>query len=749
MIREAPRERFAQFYHDWYTPARSVVVVTGDVEPAAVAKLIEERFGSFVQPADAPADPAVAPMADRGLDAMLVSDPGLRTSISLNTVLPYDHRKDSLAKERDQLLEMLASAMLSRRLDRIALSPGAPFANAGAGVSELPPAARIATVRLVTTPETWTAALAAGEQELRRALEYGFSDAELAEQLAIFRSGYTASAASASTRETPDLAAQLVNAIDDDGVFTTPANDLAVFDELTKGLRPADTDQALRAIWAGREPQIFLAGPIQLADPKAAILAAYAASHAVAVAPPAAVATAEFAYSSFGSPPAWPRPRRSRGLGITRVTFGNGVVLDLKRTPFEADTVHVAVRFGSGRIGLPPYAAGPRPPGRAWLRRWWARQAGYRGDLADPGVQACRYRPRGRRERRQPAGPDHPCRPAAAARPAGGLRHRPGLPAGGIGALPCLARVGLCPAGGRARGCPSRSGGAAAARRRPALRHAAEGGGGAAYAERAARMARPMLQHGPMQIVIVGDIDPAAAIAEVGRTFGALPARGTVAAAVPPHLTIPAEAEPVRFTHRGPEGQGLALVYWPTTGRGDAKAAVGLDLVADILSDRLLREVRQHEGATYSPEASSDMSLVLPGYGTIGAAVDVRAQDAERIVRLMADVGTAMQAGGITQDEFDRALQPRLAQVKTAQQNNDYWLYNVMVGMEQYPQLLNEARTVIADLESQTLASVQTLASRYLTPDRALPILVVPAADSASTSSQAADAVNAAPPVKP
>ena len=44
-------------------------------------------------------------------------------------------------------------------------------------------------------------------------------------------------------------------------------------------------------------------------------------------------------------------------------------------------------------------------------------------------------------------------------------------------------------------------------------------------------------------------------------------------------------------------------------------------------------------------------------------------------------------------DEFDRALQPRLAQARTAQQNNDYWLYNVMVGMEQYPQLLDEART--------------------------------------------------------
>ena len=444
-----------------------MVVVTGDVEPAAVAKLIEERFGSFVQPADAPADPAVR--ADGGSRARRHAGERSRVAdaISLNTVLPYDHRKDSLAKERDQLLEMLASAMLSRRLDRIALSPGAPFANAGAGVSELPPAARIATVRLVTTPGDVDrgaggrrAGAAAGARVWLQRCRARRAAGDLPQRL-------HRGAASASTRETPDLAAQLVNAIDDDGVFTTPANDLAVFDELTKGLRRRIPIRPCAPIWAGREPQIFLAGPIQLADPKAAILAAYAASHAVAVAPPAAVATAEFAYSSFGQPSGVAATEEIAGLGITRVTFGNGVVLDLKRTPFEADTVHVAVRFGSGRIGLPPTQPGlDLLVGRGFVDGGLGKP-GHRGDLADPGVQACRHRPRGRRERRQPAGPDHPCRPAAAARPAGGLRHRSRLPAGGAGALPCLARRGLCPAGGRARGCPSGPGGAAAARRRP------------------------------------------------------------------------------------------------------------------------------------------------------------------------------------------------------------------------------------------------------------------------------------------
>ena len=63
---------------------------------------------------------------------------------------------------------------------------------------------------------------------------------------------------------------------------------------------------------------------------------------------------------------------------------------------------------------------------------------------------------------------------------------------------------------------------------------------------------------------------------------------------------------------------------------------------------------------------------------------------------------------------------------RTAQQSNDYWLYNVLFGADQFPQVLDNARTLVADMEAQTLASVQALAATYLDPARALPVLVVP-----------------------
>ena len=463
IIKTAPRARFVEFYRDWYTPERSVLVVAGDVQPATIVPMIEARFGDLAQPAAAPADPVYAAPVERGLDAMLFSDPGLPATISLNFVLPFDPRPDSLAKEKQELRELLAGSMLERRLDSLGRQAGAPFAQAGVGASDLRPEARLATLRLRATGDDWRAALAAGEQELRRALEHGFSTVELTEQIAIFRSYLQAAAASAATRESSGLADGLVDAISGDQVFSSPATDLAVFEEFARSLQPADIDQALRGLWGGRQPQIFLSGPMQLDDPREAILAAYRASQAVAVAAPATRETAAFAYHDFGSPSGVARTERIEDLDITRVTFGNGVRLDFKRTPFAADQIQVAVRFGSGRIGLPQDRPGlgglashgfvDGGLGRQSIdeitRIFASRQADIDLVLGDSGLALL--------------GRTTPRRPAVPARSARGLCHRPGLSPGSDAALSRPVGRDLRAAGRHARRRRAGAGGAAAA----------------------------------------------------------------------------------------------------------------------------------------------------------------------------------------------------------------------------------------------------------------------------------------------
>lgn len=726
VIRTAPREELLAFYRDWYRPEREIVVVTGDVRPAAVADMIARHFGDLVPAGPAPEPPAPDEPATHGLDALMFTDPGLPAIVALNFVLPFDDRPDSLAKQSGRLRELLAGLMLQRRLDSLGLQPGAPFSAAEAGVMDLAPAARIGIVNLTTTPEQWQAALAAGEQELRRALSYGFSQAELDQALSILHNQLDTIAARASTRHASSLADQLVDAIGDRVVYTSPERDVQVLAALSRDLTPADIDAALRALVHGREPQIFVAGPMEPAASRDEILAAYTASRAVPVAAAVERADAEFAYSDFGPPGAVTDRTVIADLGITRVHFANGVVLLVKRTPFEAGTVRVAVRFGSGRIGMPADKPGlDLLAGQAFVdgglgrhdideieRILASRQVGVEVIVGESGISLV--------GRTTPADLplqldllaaymlDPAYRPEALTR----FRARLGAAYAAMEAEPDGLVSG--PVEQLIRGGD------------PRFAMPPEADAERRDLDELRSWLEPMLRRGPLQVSIVGDIDPERAIAEVARTFGALPERGAVTEPTPPTLTMPHVAEPVRFTHHGKPDRALAMVYWPTIGYSTPRTAIGLDLLADILSDRLLREVREREGATYSPEAYSQQSLALPGYGYLAAAIDVAPGNAERIVEVIEATAAAVRTSGITADEFDRALQPRLAQARAALQSNDYWLYNVMLGANRFPQLLDQARTMLADVRAQTIDEVQSLAVEYLDPDRAVPVLVLP-----------------------
>ncbi|HMR29396.1 MAG TPA: insulinase family protein [Geminicoccaceae bacterium] len=733
VIRTAPRERFAAFYRDYYTPERSVVIVTGDVAPAAVARAIEERFGGFTQPADAPGDPSYPPLAERGLDAILVSDPGLTPTVSLYRVLPYVDRPDSIAEQQRLWREMFAGSILGRRLDLIGLQAGAPFSGAGAGVSDLPPTARLATVQVTTTPETWKAALTVVEQELRRALTFGVSQVEIDEIAASFRSRLQALAAGQSTRETPELAEQLVDVVADENVFSTPATDLKLFEQMVAGLTPADIDATLRELWGGGPPQIVVGGPMKLADARAEILQVYDEAAKAPVTAGEARAAAAFAYEGFGEPGEVVATEEVADLGITRVTFANGVKLDLKPSELQAGRVHVAVRFGSGRIGMPEDKPGlDLLAGRGFVEGGLGRQslADLTPLLASRQVEIDLTVSDASLVMMGETTPDDlPLQLGLLAayvtdpgyRPEAMDRYRQSIAS-------TYARLDTVPSG-------TLSG--------PVQRLLHDGDARFGLPERADAEARtldelrawmePMLRQGPMQVSIVGDIATDRAIAEVARTFGALPARGEVAAVEPPRdMRVPESREPVRFTHHGPVGQAVVAVYWPSADRSDPAVDTGLDLVADILDDRLLDAVRVRAGATYSPEAYNDASLVIPGYGVLGAILDVPAADAESLAALIRDTAAGIAKGGITEDELDRAKQPRLSRARSAFQNNEYWLRGVLVGLNQFPQLLDDARNLVGNVERQDLASVQALATRYLDPAKALTVLVLPADTAAS-----------------
>ncbi|HEX2099832.1 MAG TPA: pitrilysin family protein, partial [Candidatus Synoicihabitans sp.] len=359
IIRHASRDAFVDFYDTWYRPEKMALVVVGDFDAAAIEQLIKEKFADLTARAPTRPEPDLGQLPERrGVEVLYHHEPEAgSTTVGIQTILPYQKEPDTAVKRLQHLPRDLALAMLNRRLSELAKQEGAPFMSGHASIGEPFDFVRNAGIELTCQPSQWEAALAVADQELRRALEHGFQAAELRETVASFRNGLEQAVKTAPTRRSNALAMRLVSAIADEEVFTTPQDDLALFGPALDAVTPEDCAAAFRAAWIAPHRLVSVVGNAKVAPesdtPQARIAGVFAASNAVAVAPPAEIAETPFAYTDFGAPGTVAERRHVADLDVTQVVFANGIRLNLKKTDFEAGRIAMSVRVGTGQLTEP------------------------------------------------------------------------------------------------------------------------------------------------------------------------------------------------------------------------------------------------------------------------------------------------------------------------------------------------------------------------------------------------------------
>jgi len=738
VIRTATRDRFVEFYDSWYRPERMALVVVGDIEVSAVEPVIRELFSPLAARAPALPEPnlGVVEPSDTVVSRLHTETEAGNVSVALETVVPYRFEPDTAALRLKYLPRTLALQMLDRRLSILAKTEGAPFLGGQVGVSEQFDFFRNAAIELSCRPDQWSAALAVAEQELRRALEFGFQPGELAEAVADMRNACEQAVRTASTRRSPHLADQITGDIIDRSVPTHPSADLTLYQPALAGVTTADCTAALNAAWhEAKGRKLFVSGNLRLDQAAEAIVATYNASHAVPVTAQKKTEQAPFAYTDFGPAGAVAKQQTVDDINATLLQFKNGVRLNLKPTDFEAGRIRLSVRVGGGTLTMPL-----SEPGLALLANV-AFTAGGLGKhsmddlqrilagrtiglgfsagsdafafagttnredlllqlqlfcafLTDPG-----YRPESIRQ-------VHKAAEQLYAR----LEHTPDGP--------FQRNVSSLLAGGDARfGLPAKE--VMLSRSLDELK----------------AWLTPEFARGPIEIAIVGDFDPAAAAAAVAQTFGALPAR----AEKPRYeaarkVKMPAVPLSQEYTFDSEIPKGVVRLYWPATDAFDVAVTRRLRLLADILGDRLRVKIREEMGGTYSPNALSDLSDTYPGYGYLIANVTVAPAEGRKIAAAVKAVAAALQRNGVTDEELVRAKQPVLTALRESARTNGYWLGAVLGSVQEFPQRLDWSRTRYSDYESITAAELSALAKQYLNPARASEFVVLPVSAKTATN---------------
>ncbi|ACB74265.1 M16 family metallopeptidase [Opitutus terrae] len=717
-IRTATAAELRRFYETWYRPENLVVVAVGAIEPAAVAREIATAFGSL--PARAEAAPVVNLGPLTNPDALVVGvEPSTDAAgaasfllASIAPVLPVDTR----ASVQEMLLRTMAFDALNRRLDLLQRRESALLLHASASYSS-GPVFQQALLRIDTSPREWRAAVERLEQERRRALLHGFTPAEIELSRERARALLQHAATAERTLLSEPYADALAESIAAHRVFLAGVELEQIALSAVERATPEECLEVFRHAWGPGHPRLFASGPFTLARPAEQFAAVFRRSAQTPVKAPRPAAPVHFAYTDFGRPGKIVARDHVGDLDLHRIRFANGVRLNLKSTPFEAGRIVYGGRFGTGAAGEP----GRLPGLRAFVEH---------------GVTVFGLGRHDQHALRQLAAGQLSSLSITTGEEAfyiAGVSDR----AGAERLLQLLAAQFTDP-GWRASDLPvvqqrivaqldetlRNAGNYLTARRQELL----TGGDSRYRLPRPGEVLRytvrdfrrwfePQLQHAPLEIGIVGDFDVEAMVQLASRTLGCLPRRepGPVPRPVrflpqlpPTHETIPATVR-----------QAAVQLAWSVPAPRGVRVEHHLELLADVLRNRLMQEIRGELGATYAASCQLWRSDVRRDTGYLIAALVCEPADVARIAETTRRIADRLARDGATAEEFERARQPRLLDAPVQLRSNGYWLGMAVAAAQSQTEELERPRQRVLDLEQATASDISALAAEVLPAERA------------------------------
>jgi zinc protease len=726
-INAATAESLRAFWQREYVPERTTIIVIGDFKPEDVEPLILAKFGDW-QPRPAAPVPEPGPVDTQAKGrTQIYIDPALSERITASRHGGPIDGPDTKAQRRVNLLRQIGYSIVNRRLLRIVRQPDPPFRGAGFGTGDVFRSGRTTNLIVDTVDGKWRRGLIAVAIEYRRALKYGLSAAEVAEQIAIIRGGSVNAATSAATRSNGALMGAVFDLLRNDIVPSSPQSVLARLESFIPEITPEAVQEALtQEAVPLKDPLLRFQGRRQPEGGEEAISAAWNEGMRAKLTPGVEITATGFAYSDFGPPGAAFSDVREPALGIRQVRFANGVRLNLKRTDIDEGRVFIQVNLDGGDMlntrenPLATQMVSSLPVGGLGKHSQDELQSILAGHTVSTRIASA---PATFVATAQTTPRDLLLQLEVMTafvtdpgfRPEGEVQYRLNINNffNQRGATPNSALANAI-GGILSDNDPRFTLQPVEAYRKLTF-------------DKLKRDIGDRLRNGAIEIGIVGDVDEDQAIGFIARTFGALPPREPDFRPYESQRTRPFtnSRRPHVVRHTGPADQALLRLTWRTRDYSDPFQALTLEVLERVMRIELTETLREKLGKAYSPSAASSLSRFWKDYGVFGiaASIDVHEVPATRaaIAETVAEVRTKL----IGEDILQRARAPMAEALENGLKSNAGWL-SLVDRAQTEPAEIDRYLKAAERLSAITPLDVQLMALRYLDPKEQVEVLVLP-----------------------
>jgi zinc protease len=351
ILRNAPVERLRSFYDTWYRPDRMALIAVGDIDAAQLEKDITATFSGLKARAPEAAQPDRSVPIHTETLTSVVTDPEV-TSSSVQIVRKRTREsEEKVADYRRQLVERFVDHMFDERFDDIARKPDAKILGAGASNDSLSRGVSTFTLGASVQDGNLEEGVATLATEAKRVREFGFSATEMERAKKWMAAFYERAYAERDKTESGQLAAEYIRVFLENEPSPGIEYEYKLVQQLLPGITVNEASALAKSLLTDNSRVVLAVSPQK---PDIRIPTDSQLQAAITAGNNAPVTEWMDTTSSRGLMESKPAAgtlgsrRTIDSLGVTIVTFSNGVEAWLKPTDFKNDQILFSLNSPGG-----------------------------------------------------------------------------------------------------------------------------------------------------------------------------------------------------------------------------------------------------------------------------------------------------------------------------------------------------------------------------------------------------------------
>jgi zinc protease len=733
-----PREEFVQYWNNWYRPDQMTLIVVGEVKPEKVLPLAQKHLGQFKSRADKkPNQLAGIKPGDKPRAFVLTDKEQVMCQLQLLRIRPIRPPMKTYADYRTNEIENIGTWIVGRRLEELVNKGKASFRGAFTNVGALVSECLLPTAIAIGEPADWNKMLDQVAVEVNRAIEFGFTKREMK----LARQQLIADAEQAveqeSTRDARTVVGLLTFSVGEDYPIISAQQRLDLLKKILDEVSAEQVHAMFKENFAGKDYTTVLQVPAasdKFTPPSDADLAAAtAAAWAKKPEAPKEEKDVDTLLAKEPEPGKIVDHKADPDLKVTTATLSNGAICHHRFMDYKKDEVFVRMTLPGGQIeetadnrGVSEVAGQVfNQPATSRLESTqlrdlltgkkvefgggfgqdaltitingtpkdieWGFQAVY-AVLTDGKIEESAF-DNWKKMRLQR------------------LEMMEKMPEGQM-----IKNLQDTMFGGDVRFCEMT----------PAQIDKLTIAQGQQWLNRIARDAS-------IEAAIVGDISLDDAMKLATKYFGGLPQRSKGDAGLETLRKISRGSGPFSKNVKFDSITDKAMVIAGFLGCDERNTPDRRLLVtaARILSDRMIKRLREAEQLVYGIGCQNQPARAIPGTGIIFAAAPTDPQNAEKLADTILSMMKDFAEKGATDEELDIAKKQIVNELDKSMKEPSFWV-NQIGEMKYRSRPLAELKELPGCFEKFTAMQVQDVARKYIKPESAVRVVVVPKATAAA-----------------